>query len=446
MPSFELNSTALLLLQIVVVVAASRLLGLGARRLGQPAVIAEIAAGIALGPSLLGWLWPEATAALFPRGSLPGLELLSQLGLVLFMFLVGLELDPKLLRGRTQASVVISHSSIIVPFALGLALGRWLYPTYAPAHVPLLAFMSFIGVALSVTAFPVLARILAEHSASTSSLGVMALACAAVDDVTAWCLLAFVVTVARSEGLVPAVWTCALALGFTGLMWGVARPLLRRLLARGEPGESHAAGVVPGILLLLLVSSAVTELIGIHALFGAFLLGVIVPREGGLTRTLTHKLETTAVVLLMPLFFAYSGLRTELQTLSGADQWLAVLAIVGCATIGKLGAATLAARCTGLGWREAGALGALMNTRGLVELVVLNVGVDLGVISPTIFSMLVIMALVTTAATSPLLRWLAPAHWLAQGQLPEPEAPRNGALHSVTVRQDSSLGPVIRSG
>lgn len=445
MPHLEFNSTVRLLLQIVVVVAASRLLGLAARRLGQPAVIAEIAAGIALGPSLLGWLWPEATQLLFPSASLPGLQLLSQLGLVLFMFLVGLELDPRLLRGRGHASVAISHTSIVLPFVLGLGLGLWLHPEYAPPQVPLLAFMLFIGVALSVTAFPVLARILSDRGLSSSPLGVTALACAAVDDVTAWCLLAFVVTVARAQGQAPALWTCALALGFTALMWGAVRPLLRRLVAPLQPGDSASPGAITGMLLLLLVCSTVTEVIGIHALFGAFLLGVIAPREGGLTRALVQKLETTAVVLLMPLFFAYSGLRTQVQSLAGGGQWLVALAILLCAVVGKFGGATLAARFTGLPWREAGALGALMNTRGLVELVVLNLGLDLGVISPAVFSMLVLMALVTTATTAPLLRWFNAGH----GALAVQHAPvplQSSAHHSATVHPDSSLEPVIRSG
>jgi len=402
----ELSTLALLLLQIIVVLVTSRLLGLVMRRLGQPLVIAEVIAGIALGPSLLGLVWPTGYAALFPASSLGALSMLSQLGLVLFMFLVGLELDPALLKGRRRASLLISHSSIVLPFVLGVGSAWWLHDDYAPAGVTFLPFALFMGIAMSVTAFPVLARILSERGLMQSRVGAIAIACAAVDDVTAWCLLAVVVTIARARAMNEALLTLVLTGGFILLMLFVVRPLLRRLAAAVEQRGGLTPTRLAAVLVMLLGSAATTELIGIHALFGAFVFGAILPREGTLVPTLIGKLESTAVLLLLPLFFAYSGLRTQLGLVSGAEQWLITLAIIGLATLGKFGGSTIPARLTGLNWREASVLGVLMNTRGLMELIVLNVGMDLGVITPTIFTMLVLMALATTIATSPLVVWL----------------------------------------
>lgn len=404
----ELTALALLLAQIAAVILVSRGLGVVMRWLGQPLVIAEMVAGIALGPSLFGLLWPGAFGALFPAATLGTLKMLSQLGLVLFMFLVGLELDPKLLRGRQRASVMISHTSIVLPFLLGAAAAFWLYGDYAPQGVAFLPFALFLGTAMSVTAFPVLARILTERQLLQSRVGAIAIACAAVDDVTAWCLLAFVVALTRAQGIIEAVYTIGLSLGFIAVMVLAVRPALRsaerRILARGG---QLTPGMVTAVLFLLLLAAAITELIGIHALFGAFLFGAVLPKESGLAKVLAAKLESVAV-LLLPLFFAFSGLRTRIGLVSGLEQWLVVAAIIGLATLGKFGGSTLAARFTGMRWRESNAIGVLMNTRGLMELIVLNVGMDLGVISPTLFAMLVLMALVTTFATTPILHWVYP--------------------------------------
>ena len=405
----ELTTLALLLAQIAAILLVSRGIGLVTRRLGQPLVIAEMMAGIALGPSLLGLLWPSGYGVLFPASSMPVLKMLSQFGLVLFMFLVGLELDPALLRGRRRASVLISNVSIALPFALGVATAWGIHEQYAPAGVSFWPFALFLGTSMSVTAFPVLARILTERGLTQSRVGAIAIACAAVDDVSAWCMLAFVVAIARANALSEALWTAGLAAAFTLFMLLVARPLLRRLGKRvAERGLTPTTLV--GVLVLLLLSSGITEVIGIHALFGAFLFGAVLPKEGGLAHTLASKLESIAVLLLMPLFFAYSGLRTQLGLVTGAEQWLLTLGIIAVATLGKFGGSAVAARITGMNWREASAIGVLMNTRGLMELIVLNIGMDLGVITPTIFTMLVVMALVTTIATTPILRWVyAPA-------------------------------------
>jgi Kef-type K+ transport system membrane component KefB len=424
LPHLEHNALTLLLLQIVVIVTLSRLLAVGAKRLGQPLVIAEVVAGIMLGPSLLGAVAPGAMAFLFPASSLPVLRMLSQVGLVLFMFLIGLELDPRQLKGRGKASVLISHASIGVPFALGALLALALRDRYSGPSVPFLSFTLFMGVAMSITAFPVLARILSERNLIGTRLGSIALACAAVDDVTAWCLLALVVAVARSESVAGAGWTLALTLTFIAAVLLVVRPLMQRFAVRRAGPLTPGAVVVT--LVLLLASSGITELIGIHALFGAFLFGVAMPKENGFSSALAERLETVAVTLLLPLFFAFSGLRTQLGLLSSPSDWGVTAAIIALATLGKFGGSTVAARLTGVKWREASAIGILMNTRGLVELIVLNIGYDLGVINSTVFTMLVVMALVTTFATSPLIRRVYTDRELMRERL---EAPAAGAPH-----------------
>ncbi|KYF59495.1 potassium transporter [Sorangium cellulosum] len=408
------NPLTRFLIQAFLIIACARLVGLLARRLEQPMVIAEVTAGILLGPSLFGWLFPDASAALFTTESLPLLKLVSEVGLIVFMFLIGLELDPKLLRGRGRASVVISHTSIFVPFALGGVLALYLYPRLSDSSVPFMSFALFMGVAMSITAFPVLARILTEKRLLRTKVGALTITCAAVDDVTAWCVLAFVVSIARATGLVGAVWTTVFALVYIAGMLFLVRPFLARLGERGSSKEGLSQDLVAVTLLLLIVSSWMTEVIGIHPLFGAFMLGAIMPRDTGFAQRLAEKLEDFAVVFLLPLFFAYSGLRTHIGLLNSADGWIMCGLIIVVACAGKFGGSTVAARLTGLRWREASALGILMNTRGLMELIVLNLGLDLGIISPKLFTMMVLMALVTTFITSPLLRWIYPPAELAK--------------------------------
>lgn len=403
------NALTLLILQLIAIIGLSRLIGRGARWLGQPLVIAEVVAGIVLGPSLLGQVAPQWMGALFPAESLPGLKLLSQVGLVLFMFLVGLDLDPGMLKGKGKASVAISHSSIAVPFALGAGAGAlWLYESLSSPSVPFLSFVLFMGAAMSITAFPVLARILSERGLMQTRVGAVALTCAAVDDVTAWCLLAFVVSLVRASDLMEAVLTTVLALVYSGFMLAAVRPFLARLGARVAKGRGLTQNVVAVALLMLLASAWATERIGIHALFGAFLFGAIIPKEHGLAGGLAKRVEDVAVVLLLPVFFAFSGLRTQLGLLNSAEAWTTCGVIILLACVGKFGGSAVAARLTGMRWREAGAIGVLMNTRGLMELIVLNLGLDLGVISPTLFTMMVLMALVTTVITTPLLKWIYP--------------------------------------
>jgi Kef-type K+ transport system membrane component KefB/nucleotide-binding universal stress UspA family protein len=397
------NPLSLFLLQTVLIIGTSRVIGLATRRARQPMVIAEIVAGIMLGPSLLGWLAPGVSAVLFPAAGMPLLGMLSQVGLVLFMFLVGLEFDARMLRGRGHAAVAISHTSIIVPFALGAVLAHYLYPRLAPAGVPFSSFTLFMGVAMSITAFPVLARILVERRLLKTKIGAVAITCAAVDDVTAWCILAFVVSIVRAASLADGVRTTVLALAYVVFVLRIVKPLVERLAARSANKEGLSQNLVAVILMLVLLSSWTTEAIGIHALFGAFIFGAVVPKREGFAQLLADKLEDLVVVLMLPLFFAYSGLRTEIGLLDSAAAWTMCALVIAVACVGKFGGSFVAARLTGLGWRESAALGILMNTRGLMELIVLNIGLDLGVISPALFTMMVLMALVTTFVTSPLL-------------------------------------------
>jgi Kef-type K+ transport system membrane component KefB len=348
---------------------------------------------------------PEAD----PQGNVAAaLMTISQLGVLLYMFLVGLELNAAKLRHQAHAAVFTSHASIIAPFLLGSTLALWLYPILSHRGVPFTSFALFMGVAMSITAFPVLARILTDRDLQFTSTGVMALACAAADDVTAWCLLALVVGVAKAQ-LADALVVSSLALAYIAVMFLLIRPVVaswcRQLDAHsgGLPQGAIAAGFV-GVL----AASLITELIGVHAVFGAFLLGAVIPHESRLAQEFTAKLREPVTVLLLPAFFAYTGMRTQIGLVSGWENWLLCGVIVLVATIGKFGGTLLAARLTGHNWRDAAALGVLMNTRGLMELIVLNIGLDLGVISPKLFAMMVLMALATTVATAPILRLLLP--------------------------------------
>lgn len=386
----------LLLLALVMILA--RILGAALRAMGQPAVIGEVLAGIVLGPSILGRLSPELATMIVPPGIAPQLAVLAEVGVILFMFVIGLELDTTLLRQRVRATLAIAHASIAFPFALGCGAALWLYPRYAHADVPFTTFTLFMGVSLSITAFPVLARILKDRGLQHTELGIIALTCAAMNDVSAWCLLAFVVAVARAEAA-SALTTTVLTFGYVALMLGVVRPLIRRV----AEAQHLTASVMPLIFVGVIVSALATELIGIHALFGAFMLGAAIPHDSALAVALRPRIEDLVLSLFLPAFFALTGIRTEIGRVSTAEHWLVAGLIIVVATVGKLGGSALAARASGLSWRDASAVGALMNTRGLIELVVLNVGLDLGVLSPTLFAMMVIMALVTTAMTSPLL-------------------------------------------
>jgi Kef-type K+ transport system membrane component KefB len=412
------NATLLhLLLALLAVIASARLLGAIFRRIHQPPVIGEVVAGILLGPSLLGRIAPDAEAYLLPHNVAPLLGGISQVGIILYMFLVGVELDLGLLARRGREMVAVAHASMVTPFLLGSALALFLYPTLSTPDVSFTVFALFIGVAMAITAFPVLARILKDTGLTRTPLGSLAIASAAAGDATAWCLLAFVVGVAQAR-LSSAFLTTGLMVLYVAIMVGLFAPFARRLDARRIAGDEMEADEVGLIFTGLLVSALLTEYIGVHAIFGAFAFGAVLPHEGRIARGMSRRLEDLVASLLLPAFFAITGLRTQLGLVDGWVNWLWCGAIILVASFGKFGGTFLAARAGGMPTDEAAKLGVLMNTRGLMELIVLNVGLDLKVISPTLFAMMVVMALLTTLATSPLL------HVLSQrGRATAPGAP-----------------------
>lgn len=408
------DSLVHVLLALAVVIIVGRVLGTVLRRFNQPPVIGEVVAGILLGPSLLGRVAPEAAAFLLPGSVAPYLGVIAQIGIILFMFLVGLRLDTGLLKKRTHVLVAISHASIVAPFILGALLAIWLYPRLSSREVPFSVFALFMGVSMSVTAFPVLARILTDRQMTQSRIGALALACAAVDDVTAWCLLALVVGIAQSSPTSAAI-TVGLTVGYVAVMLLAVRPAAVWFARRCEQPGRRDQNSLALLCVALLLSALTTELMGIHALFGAFLLGAVIPHDSALARSATEKLEGVVLTLFLPAFFALTGMRTQIGLVSDVQQWLACGLIIVFASVGKFGGTLVAARVTGLGWRDAASLGVLMNTRGLMELIVLHVGLDIGVLSPTVFAMMVLMALVTTFLTTPALNALAlPSNDLAK--------------------------------
>lgn len=397
------HALAVLLFQIVAIIAVARAFAFVFTKLGQPSVIGEIVAGIVLGPSVVGYWFPGTFELLFPAGSLVNLQFMSQVGLVLFMFVIGMELDLSVLKGRAHDAVVVSHASIIIPYAMGVGLAYWLYIDFAPPTVPFLSFALFMGIAMSITAFPVLARIIQERGLTRTRLGTLAITCAAADDVTAWCILAAVIAIVKAGSAMSALYTIGASMIYVAFMLGLLRPFLHRV---GEVhGERRTMGrpLVAGMFLVMLASAWATEVIGIHALFGAFLAGAIMPSNPGFRRLLVGKLEDVSVVLLLPLFFVFTGLRTRIGLLNDEHLWWTCAAVIGIAVLGKFGGTLIAARFTGNSWKDSLSLGALMNTRGLMELVVLNIGYDLGVLNAEMFAMMVLMALITTFMTGPAL-------------------------------------------
>ncbi|WP_134386673.1 cation:proton antiporter domain-containing protein [Flavobacterium psychrophilum] len=394
---------AILLGQIITIIIVARFFGWIFKKIGQPSVIGEIIAGIFLGPSVVGMYFPEFSLALFPTESLGNLQFLSQIGLILFMFVIGMELDLKVLKNKANEAVVISHASIVIPFALGISLAYFVYYRFAPQGVEFLSFSLFMGIAMSITAFPVLARIVQERGIHKTKLGSIVITCAAADDITAWCLLAAVIAIVKAGSFISSLYVIALAVLYVLLMLFIVKPFFKRVGDLYSNNENLSKPVVAIFFLTLILSSYCTEVIGIHALFGAFMTGVIMPDVSKFRNIFIEKVEDVSLILLLPLFFVFTGLRTQIGLINDPYLWKITGYIILVAVIGKFIGSALAAKFVGQNWKDSLTIGALMNTRGLMELVVLNIGYDLGVLNSEIFTMMVIMALVTTFMTGPAL-------------------------------------------
>lgn len=394
---------AMLLMQIIAILFVSRIVGWFFIKIGQPTVIGEILAGIILGPSLLGYFYPEAFNFLFAPESLDNLYILSQIGLVLFMFVIGMELNLSLLRNKMGATYVISNVSIIFPYLLGVLLAYYIYDEFAASQTTFLPFALFIGISMSITAFPVLARIVQEKGMTKTHIGQMSIISAAFNDVTAWCILAAVIAISKTGSIVSSLYTIGLSILYILFMLYVVRPFLKKIGKIYSNTEVINKGIIAFLFLFLTLSSFTTQLIGIHALFGAFLAGVVMPEIPDFRKIVIDKIEDVALTLLLPLFFVYTGLRTEIGLLNTPYLWMVTSVFILVAIVGKFIGAGFSAKIMGENWRDSLSVGILMNTRGLMEIVVLNIGYEMGILSKPIFAMLVIMALVTTFMTTPLL-------------------------------------------
>ncbi|MEO6171996.1 MAG: cation:proton antiporter [Arenimonas sp.] len=386
------------LLQVLLVLLVAKIAGRCMRLFKQPAVIGEMIAGIFLGPSLFGWLLPSAHSWLFPANGLSSLNHVSQLGVLIFMFTAGAEWDMSRLKEKFKSTAIISQFGIFLPFVMGLGLASFLYSMYAPVKVSLFDFSLFVGISLSVTAFPVLLRIIEDRGYKGSEIATVAIACAAIADASAWALLGIIVATVQSQSI-----TSALLCAFTALAyaWILIVPG-RRFIAKQTIDEQNYSRWLVILVVAILSSAMFTELIGLHLLFGAFLAGIAVSSNQVLRNIIVEKIEPFAGALLLPLFFAQTGLNTRIDMLN-AKEWLLCLLITGLATLGKLGGTALAARVSGLSTPDSWRLGALMNTRGLMELIVLGIGLQLGLISQNLYAILVLVAIITTIMTGPLL-------------------------------------------
>lgn len=398
-----LDPLPMLALQIIIIVLFARFFGIMMNKIGQPSVVGEIIAGIVLGPSLLGLFFPDVFKFLFPPDSLPNLQILSEIGLILFMFIIGMELDVSLLKKNIKDAVIISHSGIVFPYFLGIILSLFLYEQFAPADTNFLAFALFLGISMSIAAFPVLARIIQERGLMKTELGAAIITVAAIDDVTAWSLLALVIAVVRAGDIASSLVSISLTILFVAFMIYVVNYILKRFVDKYYTRETINKTIMAIIFGFLFFSSYLTEVIGIHALFGAFMAGVIIPPKKEFRHVLTEKIEDIGVVLLLPLFFVFTGLRTQIGLLNDISLWLICLGIIGLAVFGKFTGVVFSSRFVGQSWKNSFIIGALLNTRGLMELIVLNIGYDLGVLSAEIFTMFVLLALFTTFMTGPAL-------------------------------------------
>lgn len=401
------SNIMVLLIQIIVILFTCRLFSVLFTRIGQPGVIGEIAAGIILGPSFLGHFFPQVFNFIFTQQSLENVHLISQIGLILFMFVIGLEVNFGVLKNKINETLVISHAGILVPFFLGIIASYYIYERYASNIVSFLPFALFIGISMSITAFPVLARIVQERGLTYSPLGILSIASAANDDVTAWCLLAVVIAVAKAGVFLSSLYTIAFTILYILFMFLIVRPFFNRIGKIYANSETVNKNFVSFIFLTLIVSALCTEFLGIHALFGAFIAGVIMPSNLNFRHTMINKIEDITLAFFLPLFFAYTGLNTNILLINKASMWITCGLLIILAVVGKFGGCALAAKLVGESWHDSLIIGMLMNTRGLMELVALNIGYEMGILPQPIFALLVIMALVTTFMTTPALHLIS---------------------------------------
>jgi Kef-type K+ transport system membrane component KefB len=398
-----MGGSGLFLIKLLIILGATKIFSLIFRKLGQPGVIGEILAGIVLGPSLLGMFFPEYLTFIFPKEGMDDLNMMSRLGLLLFMFIVGMELNLNKLRNKAHEALLISHAGILFPFTMGIGLAYFIYVELAPSNVYFLPFALFMGIAMGITAFPVLASILRERGMMHTPVGSLAITAAAVDDITAWCVFAGVIAIAKAGSFLGGFFTIALSVVYLYGMFKVVRPLLAKWYDKLSPNKEHNISTLVISLAVLLVSALITKTIGIHSLFGAFMAGVVMPGNLQFRKFVTERTEYVSVILLLPLFFAYSGLRTQIGLLNTPHLWMWFAVILVVAVVGKLAGTAITAKYLGQTTADSLRLGVLMNTRGLMELIVLNVGLDMGILSPEIFTMMVLMAIATTFMTGPLL-------------------------------------------
>lgn len=406
---------SIIILQLAIILIAAKFCGSLFKRIGQPGVIGEIIAGIILGPSVLGAILPRVNEFVFPPYSLGTLQTLSQIGLILFMFIVGMELDFELFKKNSGSAVVISSANIIFPFGLGMILSYYLYTGYAPANVPFYAFSLFMGIAMSITAFPVLAHIIREKGLSNTKLGNLAISCAVLSDVVCWCLLAIILSFVKAGSIAATLLNLLLGILFVGVMFLVIKPLLKSLMIAKFKNGIIEPCVLAISFIILMISAYCSEMLGMHALFGAFIAGAIIPREGYFIKRLIYKIEDFTLIFLLPIFFVYTGLQINIVFVSNTIFWVTCLLIIIVAIAGKFGGSALASRLAGESVKDSLSLGALLNTRGLMELVVLNIGYELGLISLQLFTMMIIMALITTMMTGPIFNLINKGNIRNQG-------------------------------
>jgi Kef-type K+ transport system membrane component KefB len=393
------NSQAIIILQVLTVIVTAKLAGLIFKKINQPIVMGEIIAGIILGPSVLGLVLPDVSQFVFPKSSLSNLQVLSNVGLLIFMFIVGVEFKLNILKEHARTIIGISYVSVILPFILGVLLAHTILKTYLPTNLSFFAYALYIGVAISITSFTVLARIMKDRGITNTRLGSIVISCTALNDIIAWCILAVIITTIKAGSSTFAMYTFLFVAFYVALMFLVVKPFIKSFFQRNKLNNSSFFIVYS----TLLASSYVSEVIGVHMLFGAFLAGSIMPADADFAKNVTDKLENFAFVLLLPLYFAFTGLRTQIGLLSYTATWVDCILIIAVATIGKFIGCAVSARLLGETVKTSLSIGVLMNTRGLTELVVLNIGYESGILKPELFTIMVVMALFTTFITSPVL-------------------------------------------